>query len=46
MFALLPKLLVGCVKTPLPSNPITYPEYLYLSTSVFLDYFNYTKQTF
>ena len=36
IIVLLPKLPVGCVKTPFPSNPIPYPEYLYLSTSVFL----------
>ena len=36
IIALLPKLPSGCVKTPLPSNPIQYPEYLYLSTSTFL----------
>ena len=36
IIALLPKLPDGCVKTPFPSNPIPYPEYLYLLTSVFL----------
>ena len=25
----------GCIKPPLESNPIPYPEYLYLSISVF-----------
>ena len=34
--ALLPKLPVGCEKTPFLSNPIPHPEYLYLLTSVFL----------
>ena len=34
--ALLPKLPVGCENTPFPSNPIPFPEYLYLLTSVFL----------
>ena len=28
---------LGCVKVPLKSNPIPYPEYLYLSMSAFLD---------
>ena len=36
IIALLAKLPVGCVKIPLPSNPIPYPEYLYISTSAFL----------
>ena len=31
----LPSPPLGCVKLPLESNPIPYPEYLYLSTSVF-----------
>ena len=26
---------LGCVKLPLESNPIPYPEYLYLSISAF-----------
>ena len=31
----LPSPPLGCVKLPLESNPIPYPEYLCLSTSVF-----------
>ena len=31
----LPKLPVGCEKTPFPSNPVPYSKYLYLSTSAF-----------
>ena len=27
---------LGCAKLPLESNPIPYPEYFYLSISVFL----------
>ena len=30
-----PYLPFGCVKLPLESNPIPYPEYLYLSISAF-----------
>ena len=32
---ILPKLPVGCEKTPFPSNPVPYPKYSYLSTSAF-----------
>ena len=28
---------LGCEKLPLESNPIPYPEYLYLSISAFFD---------
>ena len=31
----LPYPLLGCKKDPFESNPIPYPEYLYLSTSAF-----------
>ena len=40
---ILPKLPVGCEKTPFPSNPVPYPKYLYLSTSAFS--VNLTAQT-
>ena len=33
--ALLPYLPLGCEKVPFYSNPIPYPEYLYLSMSAF-----------
>ena len=46
IIALLPKLPVGCVKTPFPSNPIPYPKYLYLSTSVFLVILTAPKKQF
>ena len=36
IIALLPRLPVGCEKTPFPSNPVQYPKYLHLSTSAFL----------
>ena len=35
IFIFLPYPQLGCVKLPLESNPIPYPEYLYLSISAF-----------
>ena len=35
MITFLPYPPLGCVKLPLESNPIPYPEYLYLSISAF-----------
>ena len=32
----LPSPSLGCEKVPLESNPVPYPEYLYLSMSAFL----------
>ena len=46
IIALLPKLPVGCEKTPFPSNPIPYPEYLYLSTSLFFGTLTAPKKQF
>ena len=36
IIALLPNRPLGSEKAPFPSNPIAYPEYLYLLTSAFL----------
>ena len=42
----LPSPPLGCVKLPLESNRIPYPEYLYLSTSVFFVYLTAPNRKF